>query len=199
MTTTLMVVNKNPTPANLQLRPFKWDQIGGTDNLKATAELAVSPPMTEVPAGETQTFRVVLRQSATTTQASYRLLLDQLPGIEAPGSVRVILRFSIPVFADPASRTEAKLDWRVTVDQSGASLIGTNHGTAHVRVVNPTLSEAQGPRLSVAAGQSPYILPGAERTWHIQTSAPLRPGSTLHLVATSDGGPIDATVRVSPP
>ncbi len=199
MTSTLMVTNKSDAPASLQIRPYQWDQTDTNDTLKPTAELAVSPPITEVPPGQTQIFRLVLRRGATTKEASYRLLLDQLPPPGAPGTVRVILRFSIPVFATAAARADTDLAWRIVMNGGNASLIGTNKGNTHARILNPVLTAPGGGTLTLVQGQSPYILPGSERSWHIQTAAALHPGSTAHLVASSDGGPVDAMVRVSMP
>ena len=199
MTTTLLVNNKSPLAASLQLRPFQWTQVGGVDTLTPTAELAVSPPITGIGGGEAQTFRIVLRHEATTREASYRLLLDQLPPPGSAGTVRVVLRLSIPVFADPDRRLERSLTWRIVLDQHGASLVAVNGGGGHVRILNPVLTLAGGGRAVVTTGQGPYILPDSTRSWPIRATSPLRSGSTLHLVATSDGGPIDAMVQVSGP
>lgn len=199
MTTTILVTDKGADAASLQLRPFKWDQIDGKDRLAPTGDLSVSPPITAIAAGAAQTFRLVLRRPAASTEASYRLLLDQLPSATAPGTIRVVLRLSIPVFAEPERRLERSLSWRVVVDAGGGTLIGMNRGGGHVRILNPVLTQGRGVRLPMQTGESPYILPGSERSWRI-TSGSLPPaGSTLHLAAMSDGGPIDAAVQVSGP
>jgi fimbrial chaperone protein len=199
MTSTLAVTNKDGLVHSLQIRPFKWDQADGTDRLVPTTELAVSPPIAQVAAGETQIFRLVLRQSATSQEASYRLLLDELPPPAAPGSVRVALRLSIPVFGKVAAASEAALTWKVVVEPSGAYLVGTNRSTAHVKVMKASLAQPARAPVAVRIADAAYILPGAERKWPIQTSSALQIGSTLRLNATLSGGPVDAAVRVSGP
>ena len=133
---------------------------------------------------------------ATTTEGTYRLLLDQLPSAAAPGTVRVALRFSIPIFADASARSYSKVDWSVVVGQGGATLVGVNHGGQHIRILNPVLME-DGRRFQTEPGVGPYILAGQQHSWVITAGSRLAAGSTLRLTATSDGGPVDAMVHVS--
>jgi len=199
MATTLMITNKGSDPSTLQIRPFRWSQPGGVDQLTATGDLMVSPPITNIEAGSTQTFRLVLRVPAEHDEAGYRLLLDQLPPPAMAGEIRIALRFSIPVFAEPDNIVGAHVTWRVNTGPNGAILVGANQGSRHIRVLNPVLISASGQRISVKPGQMPYILPGAQHDWPLATGVNLIPGSTLHLVATSDAGPVDATVHVFGP
>jgi fimbrial chaperone protein len=199
MTSTLAVTNKDGSAHSLQIRPFKWDQADGTDRLVPTSELAVSPPITQVAAGDTQIFRLVLRQPATTQEASYRLLLDELPPPASPGSVRVALRLSIPVFGKVSTVNEGALKWRVVAEQNGAYLVGTNQSMAHVKVLKASLVQPGRAPLTVRIADAAYILPGVERRWPIQANSPLQIGSTLRLTATLSGGPVDVAVRVSGP
>lgn len=199
MGTTLSVTNQTDAPAVMQVRPFQWTQSGDNDVLQPTTDLAVSPPITQIGAGQTQIFRIVLRHPPTGTEASFRLLLDQLPPPATPGSVRVALRFSIPVFSEPASRMATDLTWQVVTDPSGAVLVATNHGGQHLRMVNTTVTSAGGPPLTAKSINSPYILPGVERRWPIQSGGRLRPGDTVRLAAMSDTGPVAATIHVTGP
>jgi fimbrial chaperone protein len=196
MTTTLMVTNKGATTSGLQIRPFQWSQTNGADRLTATEDLLVSPPITDVDAGQAQTFRLVLRRPATNTENSYRLLIDELPPPAAPGMVRVALRFSIPVFVEPSSRAATTIAWRIVIGPDGARLVGVNHGTRHVQILYPVLTQGSGRGLVVKAGRSPYILPNAENDWRILGGGRLRPGTLLHLTAKSNAETVTATVQV---
>ena len=147
--TTLAVTNNTNEASVIQARPFQWSQSGDTDILKETTDLAVSPPITKIDAGQTQTFRIVLRHAPTGAESSFRLLLDQLPPPATPGTVKVALRFSIPVFSRPGTRIATDIAWRVVVDQAGAVLVATNRGGEHLHILNTTLTP---PRRRAADG-----------------------------------------------
>ena len=197
--TTLSVTNTGAVRTALQLRPFAWGQPLGEDLLQPTADIAASPPIAEIEPGETQTFRLVLRTAPKTHEASYRLLLDQLPAAASPGTVRVALRISVPVFAKTNSRSDRKLSWQVVLAQGSASLVAENDGGEHVRILNPILTEAGGRRLELKGPPNPYILPGMKRRWSIVAGNGLQSGSTVHLTAMSNEGTVDAMVPVSRP
>ena len=196
MAATIAVSNSGSDPTTVQIRSFSWNEQGGQDNLVPTDELIVSPPITQIDAGQTQTFRLVLRHPATGAEASYRLLLDQLPASAAPGLVQIAIRLSLPVFAATADNTPARLTWRLERGPAGLSLVGQNLGQQHTRVFTPELHQSDGPALTLETGQTPYILPGMEKHWLITNLTELRPGSRLRLNAKSDTGPVDAELDV---
>ena len=198
--TTLTIANQNNVPVSVQLRAFVWDQNSPDDALTPTSDLAVSPPITEVGAGQTQLFRLLLRRPATGKEASYRLLFDQLPntGDAASPGIKVLLRLSVPVFVEPANPVTRDIAWRVTAGPHPI-LVGTNRGSGHIRLVNPAITRPDGQKLALQPERTPYILPGAERSWTIHDGSQLRPGSKVHLTAISDLGPVDALVDVAPP
>jgi fimbrial chaperone protein len=198
MTAVIYVTNKGGDAQTVQLRPFAWDQAGGTDNLTPTSLLAASPPMTDIDAGATQLFRIVLRQPAEGVETSYRLLFDELPPPGETGTIRVALRLSVPVFALPHTPGQAALHWSIVLGGGGATLNGENRGTAHIRIVSPVLTQAPGARLGLSA-KATYILPGASQSWPIEGGQRLHAGSTVRLTADSDQGPIDASVHPSGP
>jgi fimbrial chaperone protein len=197
MTAVIYVTNRGADQQTVQLRPFAWDQAGGTDNLTPTNLLAVSPPMIDIDSGATQLFRIVLRQPAAGVEMSYRLLFDELPPPGLTGTIRVALRLSVPVFALPQTPGQPALSWSIGLG-SGATLNCENHGTAHVRIVSPVLTQVPGARLGLSA-RATYILPGASQSWPIEGGQRLHPGSTVRLTADSDQGPIDASVHASGP
>jgi fimbrial chaperone protein len=198
--TTLTIANQNSVPVSVQLRAFMWDQNSPDDALTPTNDLAVSPPITEVGAGQTQLFRLLLRRPATGKEASYRLLFDQLPntGDTTTPGIKVLLRLSVPVFVEPANPVTRNIAWRVTAGPH-PTLVGTNRGSGHIRLVNPAITRPDGQKLALQPERTPYILPGAERSWTIHDGSQLRPGSKVHLTAISDLGPVDALVDVAPP
>jgi fimbrial chaperone protein len=193
--TTLSLVNAGTDPTTVQVRPFAWNQDGGTDNLVPTLDLAVSPPITEIAPGQSQVFRLVLRRRAAGSEASYRLLLDQLPPPASPGLVQVVLRLSLPVFARADLRTGNTLLWRLAAGHDGAMLTVRNPGRQHLRLLSLHVGGGPGREVKLAMGQALYVLPGAERSLPI-SGAGLRRGAALRLEATTDVGPIETVLTV---
>lgn len=196
MATTLMVRNEGADETSIQVRPFAWGQTPrGEDLLKPTVDLLVSPPLATIPVGATQVVRLVLRRPATQREASYRILLDQIPAPAAAGTVRIALRLSIPIFAEPAARAIPHVQWRIVEPGGQLYLEGQNDGGRHEKVRDLTLAGAGG-AFKVEANLSPYILPGAARRWRIAASAAPPPGTRLRLTAAADSGAVDQAVAV---
>jgi fimbrial chaperone protein len=138
-----------------------------------------------------------LRQAPAAREAAYRILLDQIPPPAAPGTVRLALRLSIPVFAEPAARAAPQLQWSIESAGGRVFLVAVNSGTRHETVRGIALLAADGAALQVEAQTPPYVLAGAARRWLIPGLRSLPPGSTLRLTAGGDGGAIDQMVRVN--
>lgn len=194
MTTSLTLTNDGAHAIAYQIRAFAWDQAGGDDHLSATGAIQFSPPLGTLAAGASQVVRLLLRQPAQAGEASYRLLIDQLPPPSAPGTVSMVLRLSIPVFAEPQGRVAARLDWRVDDSDGRLRLVAANRGGAHAIVRDLRLRAADGRPLQVDIGAFAYVLPGAVREWTVAGGA--APGSVLKLSARTDQGPITAEVPV---
>lgn len=194
MAASLTVIDEGDKETSFQIRPFAWTQPGGTDQLSATEDLLVSPPLGTIAAGARQVVRLVLRRAPSAGEATYRILLDQIPPAAAPGTVRIALRLSIPVFAQPASRAAAQLQWRIETSGGQAYLVAVNSGTRHETVRNIALRSAAGGALQIEANASPYVLAGATRRWRILTGRPV--GGVIRLTATGDSGAIDQPVAV---
>jgi fimbrial chaperone protein len=135
--------------------------------------------------------RVVLRKPPQGKEASYRVLLDQIPPPAMPGTIRIALRLSVPILAAPTTRSAPHVQWRV----EGGYLVAVNDGNQHETVRDIALATAGGGALKVETNVSPYILAGATRRWRIVSQAQ-SPGATLHLTAHADSGAIDQPVPV---
>jgi P pilus assembly chaperone PapD len=98
--TTLTVINKGDSETAIQVRAYAWNQPDGDDQLTTSDAVLVSPPLTSIAPGVSQVVRLVLRQLPQGREATYRIVLDQIPPPAVPGTVRVVLRMSIPIFAN---------------------------------------------------------------------------------------------------
>lgn len=194
---TLTVTNQGTSETAIQIRAFAWNQPDGADQLTTSDAIIVSPPLASIAAGATQVVRIILRQSPQTSEATYRILVDQIPPKAEPGIVHVVLRMSIPIFAQPPTRAVAHVSFHVDYDAGQLYLVGINDGLHHEAIRNIVLSMSDGRALKADASSSPYILAGVTRRWHIAVDGPLPPsGQGLRLTAHADAGAIEQQVPV---
>lgn len=197
MATTLSVTNAGDSDTTVQLRSFLWRQNEGADALAPTDDLEVSPPITDIPAGLTQVFRLVLRHPAGAAEETYRVLLDQLPAAAQPGVVRIALRISVPVFAASPGATPADVVWQLAMQGRQEVLLGTNRGQQHARVLNLMLRDRGRVPTAAHPRNGPYILPGGTQTWLVDDASRIASGYPVRLTAQSDAGKLDTTVNAA--
>ena len=188
----LTVRNGDPTPMNVQVRVFTWRQVDGRDQLTPTDDVAVSPPIAPIGPASEHIVRVVRLIAASATEASYRLIVDELPpppGL-GPQRVQLLLRHSIPLFFEAPGATPPKLAWTVAAGDHALTLTGANTGGRHARISNLKLLDAAGKIVAQHAGLVGYVLAGQAANWTLPTDTPAgaRP---VRLTADGDGGPID--------
>jgi fimbrial chaperone protein len=194
---TLTVTNQGDRETAIQIRPFAWNQPDGNDDLAPTNALVISPPLTTIAPGATQVVRLILRQPPQDRELTYRILVDQIPPPAEPGIVHVVLRLSIPIFAQPPVRALPHLQFHLEYEAGQIYLVGANDGLRHEVIRDIVLSTSDGARLKADSGLSPYILAGVKRRWHIAATGSL-PSSTetLRLTAHCDSGAIDEQVSI---
>lgn len=168
MSGVLTVGNRSGRTTSVQVRAFEWTQDNTGDALAATRALLVSPPIFTVPAGGSQTVRVVLRKPAEDRDVAYRLLLDELPDADAPSAIHLALRISLPVFARPSVQTHPSLQWRVQMAEPGlAELVAVNEGSAAERLAEMKLVEPHIGTFKAVPLTNAWVLPGVERHWKV--------------------------------
>ena len=203
MATTLTVINHGDSATSVQIRAFAWKQPDGNEALTASDDVVVSPPIATIAPGASQVVRLVLRRAPQGQEATYRILLDQIPAAAAPGTVRIALRLSIPVFAEPATRVAASVKFRIESKDGQRYLVATNDGARHETVRDIAIKTTDGSALATTANTSPYILAGATRRWPVGAPGPMLappqsppPGEILHLTGRMSTGAIDQQVPV---
>lgn len=193
---TVTVSNQGSSPAAFQVRAYKWNQQGDNDELTASSDVVVSPPIATIAPGQSQVVRLILRQPPQDREATYRIILDQIPPPAEPGVVHVLLRMSIPIFAQPKTRATANVQFHVEVKDGKTYLVGTNDGLRHEVIRGIELKTSDGRELKADAGASPYILAGTTRHWKIDApDAPSLSNDTFRLTAHADAGAIEQQVQ----
>jgi fimbrial chaperone protein len=194
---TLTVTNQGTTETAIQIRAFAWNQPDGADQLTTSDAVVVSPPLASIAAGATQVIRIILRQSPQSSEDTYRILVDQIPPKAEPGVVHIVLRMSIPIFAQPMTRAVPHVQFHLEVDAGQLYLVGINDGLHHEAIRNIELSTTDGRTLKADSSSSPYILAGVTRRWHIVLEGPTPSSSeSLRLTAHADAGAIEEQVSV---
>jgi fimbrial chaperone protein len=197
--TSLTVTNQGTSETTVQIRAYDWNQKDGEDQLTSSNTLILSPPLARIAPGASQVVRLILRQTPEVREATYRILLDQIPPPTEPGIVHMVLRLSIPIFARPANRAFPDVQFHVERAAGTLYLVAINAGNQHETIRDIALTASDGRKLKADLGASPYILAGATRRWRIaaQDSAPLQ-SEVMQLTARADAGPIDEQVRIVP-
>ncbi|HEX3674311.1 MAG TPA: fimbria/pilus periplasmic chaperone [Rhizomicrobium sp.] len=199
-TAVVYITNHGDQAIVAQVQAYDWRQTDKGEQLDPSTTLSISPPMARVPPGQRQTIRLAITPDpGATTERSFRLLISELPDPSGPATlgVRVMLQFSVPVFAAGKQPRQAQLVWSLDRDAAGVTLTARNDGTLHAKLVAPALITADGKRIAATPAGLAYILPGAAQRWTIPASD-LRPGEDVHVSGRddADGNALDATLAI---
>jgi len=195
------IINVRNPEASLvlvQAQGFLWTQKNGKDQLTATRDLIVVPPVfTLQPNGE-QVVRVGFRRPPKAgSELSYRVILSQVPDeTNRVRGVSVVLHLSLPVFVTPRSAV-AKTEWSAeALGQRELRIRLQNSGLAHVRITRiRVLSPVQGDEPLAERAAIAYALAGATGEWTITLNRPLSSDNIILKVETNLGD-IEETIPV---
>ncbi|WP_158615516.1 molecular chaperone [Acidipila sp. EB88] len=195
--TSLTVVNKGQTATSVQIRVYGWSQSDGDDHLVASDIVMASPPIATIAPNASQTIRVVLRRSPEGEEETYRIILDQLPPPPEPGVVHVVLRMSIPIFAEPHGPVPSRLTFHLEKQGENTFLVASNTGDTHETLRDMKLALSDGTSVEVKAHGSPYILAGATRRWPLVSGDTLPAHPALRVSAQGVSGAIHQQVALA--
>jgi fimbrial chaperone protein len=193
----MTVHNSSNESLVVQMEVLTWTQQQGKDVYVATQDIIATPPIFTVPAGGSQVVRVGLRRAPDAQrEQTYRLFLQEAPPPPKPGfqGLQVALRIGVPIFVAPATAQPPALAWRVYRTRSGQLEVGlNNNGNTHVQVANVSLADAKDGKLGVQQ-LAAYVLAGQSSNWQIKSVTVPASVSSVHLIAQTDGGVVDAGV-----
>jgi fimbrial chaperone protein len=195
---TIEVRNRGGSSVAIQIRAYAWSQSGSADILAPTRDIILSPPIFTIPAGASQTIRLLLRGSGGTGERSYRLLLDEVVSPDAQRNrVGIALRVSLPVIAAAASPPSRNLQWRARRGPGNQILVSAaNTGNVYdkVHAIAVTLPDGRRPAI-VSSGDNSYVLANAQREWIVRGAAP---PDTLRLNVTTQAGTSERVLVIDP-
>ena len=194
---TLSLSNHDTKQMAIQIRAYAWNQKDGNDQLTDSDQLLASPPIATIAPGTMQVVRLILRQPPAGREVTYRILVDQIPPPAEAGTVHVVLRLSIPIFAQPTTPAVPHIRFHIEKENGQLVLVGVNNGLRHEAIRDIALRTSDGRELKEEPSASPYILAGSTRRWRMvgQGSSPLA-NESMRLTAHGDGGAIQQTVVV---
>jgi fimbrial chaperone protein len=194
-TATLNLRNRGDKPLEGQIRVFRWTQVNGEDKLETTYDVVASPPQVSLRPNTNYVVRIVrTTKEPVTTEETYRLLIDELPGPteERRTTVNIVLRYSIPVFFTPKGAASGKLKWELQRRDNKQFLIAKNDGDRRVRISQLKITDGKGVNASFGEGLAGYVLGHSSMVWQIPASAKgFGSGGLASISAQSDVGPIN--------
>ncbi|HMC45811.1 MAG TPA: fimbria/pilus periplasmic chaperone, partial [Caballeronia sp.] len=173
------------------------------DTLTPTKELVASPPLIQIGAGGNQLVRLVRTSPAPTgTEQSYRIVIDELPspGTHSANGVNIRLRYSVPVFVEPAGKVAAPvLSWHLGRDIKGWVLRVDNAGTRRAQIASVQVVDSAGKIHEISKGLLGYALAGRARQWQVSLPADAILRGEVKVRAAVNAMPLEAMATVAPP
>jgi fimbrial chaperone protein len=201
----LVVRNNDSRPLRLEITVSAWRQTPTNEfDLGPTDDIAVFPKLVTIAGGQDQRIRLAATKPFGGTERSYRLSILELPpvarrGTDSPG-VRMLARYSIPVFLPPeAGAARLTLD-AVTFDTRGLALALSNAGTVHLDPMTLRIRgvDVRGGVVFEGALSTGYVLTGQARTYRVPVPDAVC-GTVHRIVVERPGGVTLSDAGVDPP
>jgi len=172
----LWLSNTGDNVVHAQVRVYRWTQENGEEKLTPSRNILVSPPMLELAATDRQLIRIIRTgappSGAGAVEEAYRVIIDELPveGQEPKKGLKFVLRYSVPIFVEPAGAAPAapQLTWSLSRNGDHAVLDVANGGGTHAQLAALNFVDAAGRRTVVHDGLLGYVLPGAQMRWTLK-------------------------------
>lgn len=182
--TAMTVSNTGQQPVLVQGQIKAWPDGDQLEGSASNSGMMLTPPLFKLAPGGKQLVRIGWQQQSPTPahEQAFRVFLQEVPTTadSTPG-IKVALRLSVPLFAQPASPEIHKMDWQWHTDNA---LQLHNHGNRHERISRLTVTDAT-QRTLLDGKQLIYILPGQSHTIRLPDNHVSLP---LSIDTTSDQG-----------
>ncbi|WP_460911168.1 fimbrial biogenesis chaperone [Paraburkholderia jirisanensis] len=195
----ITLANPGDTPLYGQVRVFRWDQQQGDDALTPTQDVVASPPLIQVAGHAEQLVRLVRTAPRTAGEQCYRLLIDELPPPDQPAAngVTIRLRYSVPVFVEPAGAVAApRLTWRIAKSGNDWLLRVDNAGAKRAQIAAVQLVTSTGKVYELNKGLLGYALAGRGRQWQIPLPGDADLSGAVKVRASVNALPAEALVTI---
>lgn len=158
-----------------QVRVYHWNQYMGNNQLVETKDIQVSPPVMDIPPGETQWVRIVRKAPQNSIEQAYRLIVDELPSadrVTSPAGVQFLMQYSLPVFISPIAQKNiptalTELTFSINNKQGKSYLFVKNSRSTHLKLSQLTYVTVEGKVTILQPGLLGYVLAGQSAQWEI--------------------------------
>ena len=189
----ITVTNDGDTELVMQADLYEWSQKpDGTDDLKLTEDLFLSPPILKLAPKAKQVVRLArANPQPTRDQLTYRLIVREVPeAVPAEKNnvqLQFALAFSLPIFITPQG---VKPQLGCSAERASSDAIRVtceNTGNAYVYPHEFVLTDAAGETLATR-DTGGYLLPGIKRSFDVKRPNARIPGGNAKLIVTLDDG-----------
>lgn len=192
------LTNTGRTVMAVQARIFRWSQGKRGERFHNTKNVVVSPPIVKLRPGKKAVVRIVrLSKKPVNTEENYRLLIDEIPSKARTNrsTVRMVMRYSLPVFFGPGEYAKPKTAWNVY--QRGGKLIvaGANYGQTRLKLSQMRVVDGRGRAVDFGKGLNGYVLSQSSKTFYTNSGSRLR-GRRVTITAQSNYGPFKAVAQL---
>lgn len=131
------VVNDGADKLSFQLQAMEWSQDkDGKDQYTESRDLVFFPKLMSIEPGQEAIVRVGFRTTAATVERTYRLFIEELPGVvkKAEGNgaqINFLVRFGLPIFAAPVLPQDGLAIETLDLKNSVLSFTTINTGNRH--------------------------------------------------------------------
>jgi len=185
--TALTVSNTGQTPVLVQGQIKAWLDSAQPEGSTSTGGMMLTPPLFKLAPGGKQLVRIGWQQQTATPahELAFRVFLQEVPSAaEPPSGLRVALRLSVPLFAQPATPEARALDLQWQTTAAGSTLQLHNNGNRHERISRLKVTDAH-QRVILDGQRLLYVLPGQTHTLSLPDRNVSLP---LSIDTTSDQG-----------
>lgn len=169
----LLVKNEGKEKLSFQLQAFEWSQdSAGKDQYSETRDLIFFPKIMTVEPGEEGVVRVGTKAAVLPTEKTYRLFIEELPGVakaeQAPGvTLNVLIRFGAPVFVAPVNPVDSAEIVSLEMAKGMLAMSVRNTGNRHQIIQGIQLAgvDAQGNEVYALTLADRYLLAGATKSY----------------------------------
>jgi fimbrial chaperone protein len=159
------VRNDSSLPKRLQVTAYRWTQTEpSTPTLTPTDEVVLFPLLLTLEPNQSRQLRLGVTAPPTTTEKTYRVIVEELPSPQTQGSqgmgLNMRLKMSIPVFFQP-SQPQGQPGITNLVNNNGKFAFNlTNTGNAHymAKEIQVTGTDSSGKSVWQKSRQGWYVL-----------------------------------------